>query len=77
MPINGSLDKNKVYRIISFKDKQVELRLLSMGILPGDPIRIVNKSPFGKCYFIAVGNRWLAAREQELASIEFSEDSAN
>jgi len=64
------IDTSKTYRIQSFRDKNVALRLLSMGILPGDEIRIVTKSPFGKCYFLAVGNRWLAAREEELLCID-------
>jgi len=66
-------DKTKTYRIKSFTDKNVALRMLSMGILPGDEIRIVSKSPFGKCYFIAVGNRWIAARSEELSCIDWSE----
>lgn len=66
-------DKNKSYIIRSFRDKGVALRMLSMGILPGEQIKIIAKSPFGGCYYIEVGNRWMAAREEELSSIEWSE----
>lgn len=66
----------KTYTIVSFRDKEVALRLLSMGILPGDDITVLTRSPFGGCYFIAVGNRWIAARSEELSSIEWIESPA-
>lgn len=67
---------SKTYRIVSFHDKEVALRMLSMGILPGDDVTVLTRSPFGGCYFIAVGNRWIAARSEELSSIEWIESPA-
>jgi Fe2+ transport system protein FeoA len=66
------VDKEKKYIIRSFNDPEVALRMLSMGVQPGQEISIIGKSPFGDSYFISVGSRWIAARAEELDAIEWS-----
>jgi Fe2+ transport system protein FeoA len=64
---------NKSYIIQSFNDRSIALRMLSMGILPGQEIRIISKSPFGYCYYVSIGNRWIAIRSEELSAIDCTE----
>lgn len=70
-PIN--VDKSKRYIIRSFRNREVALRLMSMGVQPGQEIRIIGKSPFGPSYYVCVGSRFLAARAEELDAIDWSE----
>ena len=67
------IDRDRSYIIQSFNDLNMALRMLSMGILPGQQLRIISKSPFGGSYYVSVGQRWIAVRTKELLAINWIE----
>ncbi|HHJ50957.1 MAG TPA: ferrous iron transport protein A [Phaeodactylibacter sp.] len=52
-----------------FTDPRVGAKLLSMGILPGYPIKILRKTARGKTFYVKVGDNRFAIRKKEAACI--------
>lgn len=50
-------------------DAVIALKLYSMGVLPGKPIQIVRKAPFGGGYYLRIVNQHLVLRSNEAAEI--------
>lgn len=55
--------------IDSFSDKELALKLMEMGCLPGEKVHIERKAPFGDPIAIAVSGYLLSLRKQEAESI--------
>ena len=62
---------NERLTIKGYRDKQVARKLVSMGILPGMTMKIVRISPFGRSFYIKVGNQIVAMRKDEYDQIVF------
>lgn len=61
-------------RIISFKNNLEASRLMTMGILPGEVVKIAQKTVFGTSLFIQSENLRFALRRKEAASIIVSKE---
>ena len=61
--------KGETSRIVGFQDPQIAGKLLSMGILPGDAIRLVRQAPFGGVWYVQADNLLIALRKKEVACI--------
>lgn len=55
--------------IDSFTDKEISLKLLEMGCLPGERIQLKNIAPFGDPIAISVGGYVLGLRKAEASSV--------
>lgn len=61
-------------RIISFKNNFEASRLMTMGILPGEVIKVAQKTILGTSLFIQSENLRFALRKKEAASIIVSKE---
>ena len=58
------------YAIIdSFTDKEISLKLLEMGCLPGEIVQVRNIAPFGDPIAISVSGYVLGLRKAEASSV--------
>ena len=67
---------NKKYKILSFKDEcpiAFKDKLLSLGLLPGNIIKIKRQALFGGPYQISIRNSELSIRVKDLNLINFEE----
>ncbi len=55
--------------IDSFTDQEISVKLLEMGCLPGEVIRLQNIAPFGDPIAITVGGYLLGIRKAEASSV--------
>lgn len=53
----------------SFTDKEISVKLLEMGCLPGEVVQVRNVAPFGDPIAIYVGGYVLGLRKAEAASV--------
>ena len=58
--------------IKSFSDERLSLKLLEMGCLPGEKIRIENIAPLGDPIAISVSGYTLSMRKKEAATVVIS-----
>jgi Fe2+ transport system protein FeoA len=56
--------------IIGFSDEKIAQKLLSMGIMLGNQIKLIRKSPFGGVFYVKIDGVNIALRENELKGIE-------
>ena len=65
----------KKYKIIEIKDKQLQLKLMEMGCLPGMTVNKITGAPFGGPLFIKIlpGAHLLAIRQEESREIILAE----
>jgi ferrous iron transport protein A len=56
-------------RIESFSDKELALKLMEMGCLPGEWVHIERKAPLGDPIAIAVSGYLLSLRKEEAETI--------
>ena len=56
-------------RLVNFNDHRLAGKLMSMGVLPGNTIRIVQKLWFGSNLFISCNDQRIALRKEEAAMI--------
>lgn len=58
------------YAIIdSFTDKEISIKLLEMGCLPGEVVQLTNIAPFGDPIAISVSGYTLGLRKAEASSV--------
>ncbi len=57
------------YTVASYEDKKVASKLLTMGLLPGSPIRLIRKSLFGHTFYVQSEHNFFALRKEEAATI--------
>ena len=55
--------------IDSFSDKELALKLMEMGCLPGETVVIERKAPFGDPIAIAISGYLLSLRKKDAATI--------
>ena len=56
-------------RITGFRNSIVAGKLLSMGILPGNRVRLIRQAPFGGVWYVQAGSLLVALRKKEVACI--------
>lgn len=56
--------------IFRYTDEGLSARLIAMGILPGEHIRIVRRAPFYGAYYCETKGRRFGLRKEEVKSIE-------
>lgn len=64
---------DREYLIGGFRDNRLALRMLSMGIRPGQAVRILGKSPFGSSYYVMAEGQMVALRGTELDAMDLKE----
>ena len=55
--------------IVEFSNGYVACKLMAMGLLPGSPVSLMRKSPFGGAYYIKTKNHYVALRSNEAKSV--------
>lgn len=55
--------------ILEYSNGFIACKLMAMGLLPGSPVELVRKSPFGNTLYIRSGNHQVALRDNEASSI--------
>ncbi|HEY4799383.1 MAG TPA: FeoA family protein [Bacteroidia bacterium] len=65
----ADLHKGEKAVIESFTDNEISLKLLEMGCLPGESIRVVNIAPLGDPISVSVGGYTLGLRLSEAATV--------
>lgn len=64
-----------VVRIDSLGDTELKQRLMTMGLIPGTRVKILNSAPFGDPIAIRLRSYNLAMRRDDAAHIEVSQVS--
>ncbi len=64
---------NQIVKIISFKQKMIAQKLITMGVIPGKEIEILRKAPFNGAYYIRVSDLYFAIRKEEAQTIIIAE----
>lgn len=59
----------QVATVKGFSLRALASKLLAMGVLPGSRIELIRKAPFGKTYYIAIDDHYIALRQRELQAI--------
>ena len=65
--------KGMVVRIDSIGESQLKQRLMTMGLIPGTRVEILNSAPFGDPIALRLRSYNLAMRRNDAAQIEVSE----
>lgn len=65
----ADLKKGKKAVIDSFLDKELALKLMEMGCLPGEVVTIERKAPLGDPIAISVAGFLLSVRKEDAATI--------
>lgn len=68
-PTLADLEMGERGIIDSFTDKEISVKLLEMGCLPGEVVEVRNVAPFGDPIAIYVGGYVLGLRKAEAASV--------
>ena len=66
----ADLDLGEYAVIDSFTDKEISIKLLEMGCLPGEKISVVRFAPLGDPIAVSVSGYLLSMRKDEAASVE-------
>lgn len=64
-----TLEIGQIATIQSFTDSFLSLKLIEMGCLPGEMIKLVNIAPFGDPIAIEVSGYLLSLRKQEASTV--------
>lgn len=59
--------------ILSFAQKELALRLIEMGCIPGEKIRLANIAPMGDPIAIEISGYLLSMRKEEAAGVLLEE----
>jgi ferrous iron transport protein A len=65
----ADLKKGEEAVIESFSDEEMSLKLMEMGCLPGEKVRVERIAPFGDPIAISVSGYMLSMRKDEAATI--------
>jgi ferrous iron transport protein A len=65
----ADLKKGEEAIIESFSDEEMSLKLMEMGCLPGEKVRVERIAPFGDPIAISVSGYMLSMRKDEAATI--------
>lgn len=65
----SELNVNELAEVISIQNKELELRLLSMGCIPGEKILVERRAIFGDPVLIRSGSTLLSLRKENAAEI--------
>jgi len=55
--------------IASFDIQKIPLKLIEMGCMPGHPIELIQKAPFGDPYYLKINETHVAIRKELAADI--------
>ncbi len=77
MPTLDTLEIGQRATIQSFTDNSLSLKLIEMGCLPGEIIKLVNIAPFGDPIAIEVSGYLLSLRKQEASTVVVKLNSEN
>ncbi|MGC6470641.1 MAG: FeoA family protein [Flavobacteriales bacterium] len=69
----NNLDLGKEAVIDSFSDKDLALKLMEMGCLPGEKILIERKAPLGDPITISISGHLLSMRKSEAQTVLVNE----
>lgn len=65
----SELQKGQTGTIASFSDEEMSVKLMEMGCLPGEPVRVDYIAAFGDPIAITVAGYQLSMRKSEAATI--------
>lgn len=69
MPTLDTLKIGQKATIQSFTDSYLSLKLIEMGCLPGEMVKLTNIAPFGDPIAIEVSGYLLSLRKQEASTV--------
>jgi len=70
----ADLKKGEEAVIESFSDEEMSLKLMEMGVLPGEKVRLERIAPFGDPIAISVSGYMLSMRKDEAATINIVQE---
>ena len=69
MKTAANLQKGEKGIIDKFLDEALSAKCLEMGCLPGYPVKLIRKAPFGCPMYFKIGKNYLALREEEAHNV--------
>tara|TARA_B100001250_G_C19579782_1_gene691483 strand:+ start:134 stop:358 length:225 start_codon:yes stop_codon:yes gene_type:complete len=74
MPQLTDLKKGEKAKIVDVSSNKIPIRLLEMGCLPGNDIRLIQQAPFKGPIYIEINGSYVAIRKETAKLIEIEID---
>ena len=72
-PLLSQLRIGEAARIEAFTDDDLAERLMELGCLPGEIVRMIRKAPLGDPLIISIGGTELSLRKAEASTVIIAE----
>ena len=66
----SDLKKGEKAKIVNVSSQQIPMKLLEMGCLPGNSVRLIQKAPFQCPIYLEVNGSYVAIRKETAKLIE-------
>lgn len=70
MPKLSDLNKGEKAKIIDVSSQEIPIKLLEMGCLPGNSVRLIQEAPFQGPIYIEINGSHVAIRKETAKLIE-------
>ena len=70
MPKLSDLNKGEKARILDVSSQEIPIKLLEMGCLPGNSVRLIQQAPFQGPIYIEINGSHVAIRKETAKLIE-------
>jgi ferrous iron transport protein A len=70
MPKLSDLNKGEKAKIIDVSSQEIPIKLLEMGCLPGNSVRLIQQAPFQGPIYIEINGSHVAIRKETAKLIE-------
>ena len=70
MPKLSDLNKGEKARILDVSSQEIPIKLLEMGCLPGNSVRLIQEAPFQGPIYIEINGSHVAIRKETAKLIE-------
>lgn len=74
MPQLTDLKKGEKAKIVDVSSNKIPIKLLEMGCLPGNDIRLIQQAPFKGPIYIEINGSYVAIRKETAKLIEIEID---
>ena len=70
MPKLSDLKKGEKAKIVDVSSQEIPIKLLEMGCLPGNKVRLIQQAPFKDPIYIEINGSYVAIRKETAKLIE-------
>jgi len=70
MPKLSDLQKGEKGKIVDVSSQEIPMKLLEMGCLPGNSVRLIQQAPFQGPIYLEVNGSYVAIRKETAKLIE-------